>query len=203
MQADGKFGAALAFVGKVEGGYSDDRRDPGNWTGGAVGKGALLGTKYGISAASYPNEDIPNLTKARAALLYRLHYWDAIGADDLPHPLSLLAFDVAVNSGPSAALRLLEQTRNPVEFAALRLHDYTTYRLWGTYGKGWARRVAAALSEVAEHYDDPAPPPVPTSGFVDVVVSEVGDVTTIRRHKTAYRFTDTADGIKLDLRKIV
>ena len=44
-----------------EGGYSTDRRDPGNWTGGKVGVGVLKGTKYGIAANTYPNLDIKNL----------------------------------------------------------------------------------------------------------------------------------------------
>ncbi|MFC0406768.1 hypothetical protein [Roseomonas elaeocarpi] len=37
-----------------ERGLSMVSTDPGNWTGGQVGKGKLKGTKYGIAAASYP-----------------------------------------------------------------------------------------------------------------------------------------------------
>ena len=47
----------------VEGGYQCDPDDKGNWTGGNVGVGLLKGTKYGISAASFSNVDIKNLTK--------------------------------------------------------------------------------------------------------------------------------------------
>jgi hypothetical protein len=36
-----------------EGGYSNDPDDPGNWTGGKVGVGRLLGTKFGIAAKGY------------------------------------------------------------------------------------------------------------------------------------------------------
>lgn len=36
-----------------EAGYSNDRRDPGNWTGGKVGIGTLKGTKFGIAANTY------------------------------------------------------------------------------------------------------------------------------------------------------
>lgn len=32
-----------------------DANDPGNWTGGEIGKGECKGTNYGISAASYPD----------------------------------------------------------------------------------------------------------------------------------------------------
>jgi len=34
-----------------EGGYTDDPRDRGNWTGGATGRGELKGTKYGSRRA--------------------------------------------------------------------------------------------------------------------------------------------------------
>jgi hypothetical protein len=47
--------AAISTLHKVEGGLSMDERDPGNWTGGAIGKGELRGTKYGISAQTYPH----------------------------------------------------------------------------------------------------------------------------------------------------
>lgn len=56
------FANSLAFTLKYEGGYSSNRKDPGNWTGGKVGAGVLKGTKYGIAAHSYPNLDIKNLT---------------------------------------------------------------------------------------------------------------------------------------------
>lgn len=39
------FTPSMGIVLQHEGGFTDDRRDPGNWTGGKVGKGVLLGTK--------------------------------------------------------------------------------------------------------------------------------------------------------------
>jgi hypothetical protein len=54
-----------------EGGYSDDRRDPGNWTKGKIGAGILKGTKYGLAANTYPNLDIKNLTLAQAKEIYK------------------------------------------------------------------------------------------------------------------------------------
>jgi len=191
-----KFYKALHFVGLVEGGFTKDPDDPGNWTGGRVGHGELVGTKYGVSAASYPNEDIPNITRERADALYKRDYWDAIGADALPHPLSLLAFDVAVNSGVGAAKRLLEQTRNPIEFAAIRLHDYTTFGLWSRYGKGWARRVSYALQEVAEAYEQLDPEP--QQRRVKVFVYHNGDAEITRRTEHVYTVRDD----RLDVRKI-
>lgn len=63
------FDRAFANVIDAEKGLSMDPNDPGNWTGGAKGKGELNGTRYGISAMSYPKEDIARLTLGRASTL--------------------------------------------------------------------------------------------------------------------------------------
>lgn len=91
-----------------EGGYSTDRADRGNWTGGAVGKGEFKGTKYGISAAAYPALDIKNLTIAQARAIYKRDYWDKVRGDDLPPAFALIAFDAAVNAGVRPGSRFLQ-----------------------------------------------------------------------------------------------
>lgn len=100
----------LKFVGTAEGGFGDDPDDRGNWTGGQVGTGVLKGTKYGISAAAYPEEDIRNLTPERAAFLYRKDYWEPCRCGDLAKGLDLLVFDAAVNHGCRRASVFLQQT---------------------------------------------------------------------------------------------
>src|SRR5574340_333023 len=82
-----------------EGAYSEDANDPGNWTGGRVGEGELRGTKYGISAKSYPALDIANLTEDQAQAIYYADYWMAHKLDQLPDVLRFDVFDGAVNSG--------------------------------------------------------------------------------------------------------
>ena len=52
------FDAAFARLLGNEGGFDDDARDRGNWTGGRIGVGELKGTKYGVSAAAFPDLDI-------------------------------------------------------------------------------------------------------------------------------------------------
>lgn len=103
------FARAFAAVVGVEGGFTKDPGDPGNWTGGAIGAGELRGTKWGISAAAYPTLDIAALTISAAAALYRPRYWDVIAGDALPVPIGLIAFDCAVNQGPGIAARILQQ----------------------------------------------------------------------------------------------
>ncbi len=78
------FMAVMALVLQHEGGFSADRRDPGNWTGGKVDKGTLKGTKFGIAANSFPTLDIANLTKAQAVDIYRRKYAAPIRSTPCP-----------------------------------------------------------------------------------------------------------------------
>lgn len=153
---------------KSEGGYSADRNDPGNWTGGHIGLGQLRGTNFGISAASYPNIDIKMLTRDEAIAIYRRDFWLPIGGDSLPGAVAFSALDGAVNSGISKSIMWLQQAAGvaddgkwgPVTTGAIKAADpndlllkYNAYRLlfmtqlsaWGNYSKGWARRIANNL----------------------------------------------------------
>jgi lysozyme family protein len=91
------FDTAFEKVIGHEGGYGNDARDPGK------------ATKFGISKKSYPNEDIPNLTLARAKELYRRDYWDCCHTEDLPPGLRHFYFDTAVNCGAGWAVASLQR----------------------------------------------------------------------------------------------
>lgn len=139
----------LPYIFHGEGGYTSDRRDKGNWTGGAVGKGVLKGTKYGIAASSFPNLDIVNLTKAQAADIYRAKYWTTAGCDALPAGVDLPIFDVSVNSGPSRGKKFAQQSEGIKDtvarikkISAIRRAFYQGLSTFKTYGKGWLSRVA-------------------------------------------------------------
>ena len=92
-----------------EGGYSADRRDPGNWTGGKVGVGVLKGTKYGIAANTYPNLDIKNLTIAQAKEIYKKDWWDKLGGNGLHSAITFQLWDFAINAGKKRAVMELQQ----------------------------------------------------------------------------------------------
>ena len=160
------FEHAFAVVIGHEGGYSAEHADPGNWTGGAVGRGDLRGTRFGISAAAYPALDIANLTLDAAQAIYRRDYWDRVRAGEMPPPLALLVFDAAVNNGPAQAARWLQQAAGVAvdgrigpatlaavaaaqgaalcaEFQAQRLTFMASLPTWRVFGPGWARRLCA------------------------------------------------------------
>lgn len=164
------FETAFTRLIDVEKGFQADPRDRGNWTGGEPEKGVLKGTKYGISAASYPAEDIKNLTLQRAQLLHRRDYWGPAGCDVVPDGLKFDLFDFAVNSGVGTAVRALQRAAGEVDdgrlgprtlqalqsmppqrlaarFAAQRLLHLASMppSAWNTFGRGLVKRVADTL----------------------------------------------------------
>ncbi len=139
------------FVRRWEGGYQNNPDDVGNWTGGRKGQGIQKGTNFGISAASYPDLDIINLTQSQADAIYFKDYWVASGADKLPWPYCLLAFDTAVLHGVSASKKWQQEVgANPLAFAAKRLGVYTHSDNWHAFGAGWVNRVADLLVEASK-----------------------------------------------------
>jgi hypothetical protein len=140
-----------AFIAKWEGEYQNVHNDAGNWTGCEVGKGELKGTKYGISACSYPHLDIKNLTMAQADQIYFNDYWQKSGASALPWPACLLVLDTAVLHGVGTATKWLDEVGpNPYVFAAKRLRVYPKMHNWDFWGEAWVQRVADLLEEMAK-----------------------------------------------------
>ena len=107
-----KFDEIIEIVLHHEGGFTDDSKDPGNWTGGKEGVGELGGTKYGISAKSFPDMDIKNLTKDGAKEIYKEHYWVKNKVESLSEELRHIYFDMCVNQGRGRAVKILQQTAN-------------------------------------------------------------------------------------------
>lgn len=155
-----------------EGKFTNDRQDRGNWTTGVIGKGELKGTKYGISAMTYPDLDIKNLTLVQAKQIYKRDWWDKINADQINPTLVFQVWDFAINAGMGTAKRKLQlavgvlddgiigkltiQAINKAElndillkFNAERLKYYTSLSTWPRYGKGWTLRVAGQLHYAA------------------------------------------------------
>ena len=162
------FDKAFELLIGHEGGFTQNPKDAGNWTGGKVGIGKLLGTKYGIAANSYPDLDIKNLTLDHAKLIYKRDYWNKARCDELPIDLAFHVFDMCVNSGISRGVKLLQKTVGTTEdgiigaktlaavksmdvnqavllYNANRLQFYTSLKDFSNFGKGWTNRVANNL----------------------------------------------------------
>lgn len=159
------FDQSFELLIDTEKGYTNDPRDRGNWDSGQCGVGECKGTKYGISAAQYPLEDIANMNLDRAKFLYKRDYWDKLKCDMLPSSISFDMFDMGVNSGVKNAAITLQKTVQFLQdgiigkqtldavhamekelldkrFNANRLLFICAIPTFPTYGKGWVKRVA-------------------------------------------------------------
>lgn len=166
------FHACLQLTLRFEGGYSDHPADPG----GATNLGVTRRTLAAFRGRPVTKTDVRNLTHDEAARIYRRLYWDVVRGDDLPEGVDAAVFDHAVNSGPRAAARMLQQALamkpdgvvGPATLALVRLAQpapllrelirrrqgflarLKTFRI---FGRGWTRRVraieAAALAMIA------------------------------------------------------
>lgn len=87
----------MPFIFEWEGGYDNDPDDPGGET------------KYGIDKRSHPNEDIKNLTKARATEIYWESYWLPTHSEDFPKGAGEVVMNIGVNAGNGRAAKWLQQ----------------------------------------------------------------------------------------------
>jgi lysozyme family protein len=153
MQFSAKYEEAFKLTVGHEGGYQNRRSDRGNWTSGEVGVGENKGTKFGISAMSYPDLDIINISLDGAKAIYWRDYWDRIRGGELPVGLGYAVFDYAVNSGvfkasielqrlvgaaedgiigPLTVLKVLERWETPPSdtVISVKLARYHTAKSW-------------------------------------------------------------------------
>lgn len=148
------FDKVIDFVLTHEGGatITEDPMDPGGLT------------KYGISQRAHPLLNIRMLTEEAARQIYREDYWNKIRGDELPPALAVVVFDCAVNQGPHAAIRILQQAVGVnddgilgpktlaaasaagsmvlAELVARRMVAYGLNPKFTRYGLGWSRRLA-------------------------------------------------------------
>jgi lysozyme family protein len=158
--AKGNFTKCLAVVLKHEGGFVNNRRDPGGATKYGITRRVLRrwrGTPVSVA-------DVRRLRKREAAGIYRWWYWRPVWGDDLPAGVDLVVFDYAVNSGWKRAVKALQRSAGaradgyvgPKTLAAVRragakrvirrlsarrLGWLHRLRTWRWFGRGWSRRV--------------------------------------------------------------
>jgi lysozyme family protein len=166
------FNTAFNNAVGLEGKYSSDENDPGNWTGGAVNSGTMKGTMYGISAAAYPNEDIAGLSLAKVKSIYLTDYWNKLRCSTLPDPISIALFCEAINLGVSGAVKVLQRSlkssdadgvMGQITIGMATAHgvkevligfltecavEYTQMTLFKQDGHGWLSRVIKTALEV-------------------------------------------------------
>lgn len=137
--AASNFETALQLVLKHEGGWVNHPNDPGGETNHGITKATALAHGY-----TGPMRSIPMYVVRE---IYRKSYWDMIDGDILPKGLDYCVFDYAVNSGVSRARRALASHRTIDAICDERMRFLKGLRTWGTFGKGWTRRVSEVRSK--------------------------------------------------------
>jgi lysozyme family protein len=189
---------AIAFVLRpdIEGGYVNDPRDPGGET------------NYGISKRSHPNEDIKNLTRERAAEIYRTDYWNPVAGRvvDMAPRLAFLLFDSSVNQGKGAAAKMLQGVLHVAQdgiigpktldalqdaidahdeawvveqFMVARVSRYTQTSNWSLYGKGWMVRCIRVMAVLLEEAE-PIKPDV-QSTVLPELLDQIAELIKVAR----------------------
>jgi lysozyme family protein len=160
--AKSNFAAVMTEEFRHEGGYVDHPKDPG----GATNMGITLATLSDHRKRKVTKAEVRALTKEEASEIYRLRYWSPIRGDDLPAGIDLATMDATVNSGlgrgPKWTQKALGVAQDghigPATLKAARASDPVAVikaacaarmgflrglRTWGTFGRGWSRRVAS------------------------------------------------------------
>lgn len=161
--ASANFDRSLAQVLVHEGGYVNHPKDPG----GATNKGVTQATydqfrrRHGQIAQS-----VKLITSREVGTIYKVNYWDKVRGDETPPGIDFATFDYGVNSGPSRSIKDLQRALNvPADgvfgpktmgavlkantrevikkLCARRLSFVQSLKIWSTFGRGWARRIAS------------------------------------------------------------
>jgi lysozyme family protein len=155
-------------------------------------KGVTIGTFAGFKGRKVSKADLRAISDADLRAIYRKGYWDKVRGDDLPAGLDMVAFDGAVNSGPSRGARWVQQSLGvtvdgkvgPETIAYARASDASLaidlacdarlmflrgLKTWPVFGAGWGRRVADVRRVSKAMATHAAPPPrsgaTPAHGF--------------------------------------
>lgn len=156
---------AFQAVLKHEGGFVNHPKDPGGMTNLGVTKKVW----EEFVGREVDEAEMRALTPDVVKPLYKKNYWDKIKGDQLPSGVDYAAYDLAVNSGTGRAAKYLQRIAgvpddgvigpksmeailacDPVQtvdaICDMRLDFLQKLPTWGTFGKGWGRRVEEVKS---------------------------------------------------------
>jgi len=188
---DRNFNRAVDAVLKHEGGFVNHPADPG----GATNKGITIANFRRYVKPTGTVGDLKALTTDQAKTVYRRMYWDAVHGAELPDGVDFAVFDFGVNSGPDRAIKYLQRIAGvaqdgrigPATLKAVRaiphaklINDYQDARLaflkglkiWGTFGKGWSRRVSEVRSLALSMAANPSTAYTPKPSVPELLAEE-------------------------------
>lgn len=164
-----RFATCLPLILAHEGGWVDHPSDPG----GATNLGVTIGTLSDWLGRPATKAEVKALTPATVAPIYEARYWKAAHCHELPAGVDYMCFDLAVNSGPGRACKYLQRAVGVAEDGAIgpktlaavkatppatiiakigisRANFYQGLSTYGTFGKGWMRRLKEVTDKAHE-----------------------------------------------------
>ncbi len=164
--AHSNFLPCLHEVLRLEGGYSDDPRDPGGPTNFGITR-AEWASVCKVPISSITPEDMQSLTLSEAASVYRKFYWNAMCCENMARGVDLMVFQFGVNAGTDTSAQVLQQICGvttdgiigPITLAAAcrvvpvtlinrlakqQIESYQGFSEWDEFGAGWVNRVRNA-----------------------------------------------------------
>jgi lysozyme family protein len=158
-----KFDECLAFTLAQEGGFVNNRFDPG----GATNKGVTLKTYQAFKGNfQLTATDLQAISDADVRAIYSKWYWVPAHGDELPAGADLSVFDMAVNAGVRQSIKLLQRAAGVQDdgilgpetmaavnkfascdlvdkLGAVQLAFYKSLPGYVHFGHGWTHRVLA------------------------------------------------------------
>lgn len=159
------FAASLKLTLVYEGGWSNNRADPGGAT--------MCGVTQRVydedrEARHVPLQSVRSSTEAERVAIYRKRYWNMVRGDELPAGVDYAVFDFAVNSGVGRSVKTLQHLVGVTADGAMgprtleAVQDFAkkygadaitdgvcterakflgSLSTFATFGRGWMRRV--------------------------------------------------------------
>ena len=143
------FEKAAKFTFNAEGKISNDPDDTGGYT------------IYGISSKSYPQnvarmkkwieEGKSELAFDEAKRIYHQNYWVKADCDNMEFPMAMVVFDMAINSGVSAAKKTFEKCLGDWKYFLMERIIYCTHcKTEWKHLRGWTKRIARLYEYLME-----------------------------------------------------
>lgn len=152
------------FIRFYEGGFVNDKDDPG----GATNRGVTLATFRGVFGKRKTASDLKNMTAAQWDIIFKKYFWDKCKADTInDQSVANMLVDFAWHSGIGNAVPIMQKVvglhRQDGIVGDITLTAINSYpnqkalfenlkkarmgflrgrKTWWKYGKGWTKRVS-------------------------------------------------------------
>lgn len=125
---------------KKEGGYVNDKNDPGR----ATNRGITIGTYSKWLKRPATIQEVKDITEEIAREIYEVNYLVKPRIDTLPDLIMPQMFDISINSGPKNAIKLLQRLINLAGFGIISVDG-----IMGPSTRGKAETMVAEMGNYA------------------------------------------------------